>query len=149
MKIFFFLFTVILISVSCDPYQLVYIKNYSEKNLQLSIQFEKQASDFTNFNIPNCDTFIENPKSLLNYKFEKLISPTLTSDTTYIVYLPAKSISRLSPLTIGFPINKILISSENMKDSLLFYRLNSNIKEQIELGRLQKVNMAFFIYSFK
>jgi hypothetical protein len=147
-RIMLFIMPVLLLN-ACDPYQLVYIKNYTEIEVKIDVAIQKQNGDFKNITVQSDDTLIETPKALLKYKFEHKIVANFTTDTTYTIDLPGKSTSLLSPLKIGFPINKVYINGDLGKDSVLFYRTNANLKAQLKKGRLKKENWTFFIYNYK
>lgn len=133
---------------ACDPYQLVFIKNYTDKEIKINVTFQKQHGGINNCQIKVADTLIDVPKHLLHYKFIHKTVPDFTSDTSYMVKLPSKSTGLLCPLTIGFPIDKVYINGVSGQDSILFYRTKANMKLQLRKGKLEKINWAFFIYNY-
>ena len=148
MKLFPVLFIIVTIS-SCDPYQLVYINNYTESKINVEVWHKKPASDSESLKIHYSDSIPEKPKSVLRHNLTGTISVSKISDTSYMAELPAKSISQLSPLTIGFPIHTVIINGSSFTDTLFF---NSRLKKHISIEKqkgLQKVNWSFYIYHYK
>jgi hypothetical protein len=148
MKSFTILSVIMLVLVSCDPMQLVYVRNYSENVLLVRVNFQKQAPDFQSFNIHMSDTIVENTKALLKHNFGKSIPVQIIGDSCYYAKLPSTSTSLLSPLTIGFPIEKVFFKGENSVDSVFFRTTKNQMKLKLAEAKLQKVNWAFYIYDF-
>lgn len=134
--------------VSCDPLQLVYVRNYSENELLVQVNFQRQPPDFNSFDIQLSDSIVGNTKSLLKHRFNKSIPVQMIGDSCYYAKLPAASTSLLSPLTIGFPIRKVYFEGQDAVDSVVFSTTKSQMKLKLAEAKLQKVNWAFYIYNF-
>jgi hypothetical protein len=149
MNKFIVLIFILVSIIACDPVQLVYLNNYTEKDVQLNVELYNEIISTENIEIQISDTIIENSKNLIRHHFKKKISPTTISKYFYSVSIPKQSTNLLGPLRLGFPIKNVQLNGELGTDSISFYVKRSEMKKQLKKGRLHKVNWAFFIYNYK
>jgi len=70
------------------------------------------------------------------------------NDSMYQVKVPSFSTSLLSPVCMGFPIQKIILKSGEKLDSVIFSGNNHNIRYSKKRGLLQKTSFSTFIIDF-
>jgi hypothetical protein len=142
-----FLITWIFLLNSCDPYQMVYIRNYSKVPIVVDVYLTKKYSYPRPDKLNYKDSVFENKKDLYEINFNALSIKNL-SDTSYQAVLPGVSTNLLEPVCMGFPIRKILIKSNGILDSVIFSGINHNLKQAKKKKILQKASISTFVIDF-
>ena len=142
-----FLIILIFILNSCDPYQLVYIRNYSFKPVVVYVHLTKKypypKPEKLNFK----DSIFEDKKDLYDINFNALSIKKL-NDSIYQAILPVGSTNLLEPVCMGFPIQKVVLKSTEILDSVIFSGKNHNLKQSKKKKILQKASMSTFVIDF-
>ncbi len=149
MRLLILLATILLLLSSCDPFQMVYVKNYSSNEIKVDVHLSNRYPHPKPFEVNSIDSLVEDKKAIFDIRFDKKLSINNISDSLYQVILPAESTSLLEPTCIGFPIRKIFIVSGNQIDSIIFYDSNHNLKQLKKEKLIKKASMATFIVDFR
>jgi hypothetical protein len=148
MRLLTFLIFWIFLLCSCDPYQLVYIRNYSPTPIVVDVHLNRKYPHPKPTNVNSRDSLIEDVKTIYDIRFNNTLSIKNLNDSLYQAVLPRGSTSIMEPVCIGFPIQKIVIKSKGLQDSVIFSGKNHNIKYAKKKKLLQKASMATFVVNF-
>ena len=148
MKIFYIFVSCFLVLCSCDPFQMIYVRNYSSSDVILYVSLNNQYHFPKPVYINITDTLPGDNKALFDFNFPERLYINNLNDSMYQVKLPSGSTSLLSPICMGFPIQKIIMKSGEMLDSVIFSGNNHNIRYSKRRGLLHKTSFSTFIIDF-
>ena len=132
----------------CDPFQLVYIKNYSNDSIIVNVHLSNKYPHPKPFEIRSKDSLIEDKNALFDIKFNNRLSVNNLNDSLYQAILPKGSTTLLEPVCMGFPIMKVYVNSRNIKDSVIFYGPHHNLRQLKQKKLLKKAGVSDFIIDF-
>lgn len=149
MKIFYIFVSCFLVLCSCDPFQMVFVRNYSISDVNLHVSLNNQYHFPKPVYINITDTLIGDNKALFDFNFAERMYINNINDSMYQVKLPAGSTSLLSPICMGFPIQKVIMNPKGRQDSVIFSGNNHNIRFSKRKGTLKKASFSTFVIDFR
>jgi hypothetical protein len=144
-----FLITWVFLLNSCDPYQLVYIRNFSKVPIVVDVYLTKKYPYPRPDKLNSKDSVFEDKKDLFEINFANQLSIKNINDSVYQAIVPQGSTNLLEPVCMGFPIRKVVLKSNENLDSVIFSGINHNLRQAKKKGILQKVSISTFVIDFE
>ena len=151
MKLYFvnLILPVGLMLCACDPVQLVYFRNYTDKNLTVQVNHSYNIEyDSIYYRISYTDELLENDE-FNNVDYDKIIIPQMLNEPDYRINLPAYSITRICPSVIGFPIQEIFVLRNSETDTIRLFDCKTDAGITPKNTNVERKGISAFIIHYK
>ncbi|MCG8699532.1 MAG: hypothetical protein MI922_15855 [Bacteroidales bacterium] len=134
--------------LSCDPIQIVYLKNYSEIDLEILVQLSNEYwVDSSLYQIKCKNDLIDEITPSKGFLFDNIINTKTINKQQVTFTIPKLSTSLIEPAFPGYPIEKIIIKNRNA-DTLILHFDYENINYFIRQGMIERTGFSIFTINY-
>ncbi|MCP4176893.1 MAG: hypothetical protein GY756_03930 [bacterium] len=126
----------------CEPYQYIYLRNYSNKPLTIDVYYQINKHWPSRYNyLPKliyCDSIFKNIRMLSFQKFKDTLFCDYFDKNHYKFTLNSKTTAILCPIGSKFPIKRTIVHFDNMPDTLIFgdgYNFRKSDKDKCKVKK--------------